>query len=62
LGNFFLNIKKEYFRYLDMASEGTILLTERLPTSTEFNFKLLEEGSSVAIVHKVLDNEFKVYF
>uniref|UniRef100_A0A1I8BS39 Decapping nuclease n=1 Tax=Meloidogyne hapla TaxID=6305 RepID=A0A1I8BS39_MELHA len=45
--------------YLDMAPEGTILLSERLPTSTEFNFKLFEEGSAEAAVYEVINNEFK---
>ncbi|KAF7637590.1 hypothetical protein Mgra_00002849 [Meloidogyne graminicola] len=47
-------------KYLDMAPEGNILLSKRLPTSTEFTFQLLEEGSAAAIVNEVLSNEFKV--
>nr|CAD2187974.1 unnamed protein product [Meloidogyne enterolobii] len=46
-------------KYLDMAPEGVILLSERLPTSTEFNFKLFDPGSAEAAIYEVISNEFK---
>jgi len=44
---------------LDLAPEGVILLSERLPTSTEFNFKLFDPGSAEAAIYEVVSNEFK---